>query len=405
MNEHEQRFKLEDLLRAAGQQLRSDFQEIQDCNPHAAERGTEAEEILKRILRDRLPKRFGVESGLVVGPDGMVSRQSDVIIYDSLNSPVYRGGPKLHILPRDNVAAVIEVKSKLNKDELSDAAEKIASVKKIKASPICGIDQPVTFSDMIMTGTLGCVFSFDSYTSLETLADNLREINEGHDSKCWIDLVVVLDKGCVGYSLQRLFDQVFMGWDAGSVADDFMVPPVYVHLVQATFGDRTLNHFFLKLMAHLTFFRKITPLSLDSLLPENSKVQTIQGYQYNLGRELVPIEERHQSGRFKNPEVRFNLYLKKDRGFVGQVCLLPWQDGAVITCSSLLPPLVVFGELFRRLNVKSNIIRGNSGNVNMWTSYVLKIAEADFVRAAQDLHPDVITVRDTADDNPPPMKI
>jgi hypothetical protein len=83
----------------------------------------------------------------------------------------------LQILPRDNDAAVIEVKSKLNKDQLTDAAEKIASVKSIKPSPIGGADQPVTFSNLINSGTLGCVFAFDSYTTLETLAENLGEIN------------------------------------------------------------------------------------------------------------------------------------------------------------------------------------------------------------------------------------
>ena len=66
----------------------------------------------------------------------------------------------MQILPRDNVPAVIEVKSKLNKDELQDAAAKIAGVKKIKATPICGADQPVTFSDIITTDILGCVFAF-----------------------------------------------------------------------------------------------------------------------------------------------------------------------------------------------------------------------------------------------------
>ena len=404
MSDSHERIKIEDLLRAAGRQLRADFQEIQNCNPHAGERGAEAEDILKQFLRERLPKRFGVEAGLVVGRDGTVSRQSDVIIYDSLNSPVYRSGPKMHILPRDNVAAVVEVKSKLNKEELADAANKIASVKKIKASLICGIDQPVTFSDLIMTGTLGCVFAFDSYTSLETLADNLKAINKEHESHCWIDLVVVLDKGIVGYSLQRIFDRTFVGWQGGVTADDFMVPPLYVHLVQGSFGDRTLNQFFLKLMAHLTFFRKITPLDLDSLQQEGT-VQTIQGYQYNLQRHLVPAEESHQCGRFKSPELRFNLYLKKDRRFVGQVCLLRWQDGAVITCSSCLPPMMVLGEYFRRLDLKSNIIRGSSGDVNTWTSYVLKVSNEDFVRVSQELHPELTTVRDTADDNPPPIRI
>src|SRR5262249_32557239 len=158
-----------------------------------------------------------------------VSRQTDVIVYDAMNSPVYRTGSRVEILPRDNVAAVIEVKSKLNKHELKDAALKIAGVKSIKATPLCGADQPVTFSDIITTSILGCVFAFDSSTSLKTLADNLKQINsEQPDSSQWIDLVVVLDKGCIGYGLQPIFQQDFMGWLGGGGGEDFAIPPLYV---------------------------------------------------------------------------------------------------------------------------------------------------------------------------------
>src|SRR5882724_4731113 len=160
---------LDEIISSAGRQLRADFAEIQKCNPHAAERGSEAEETLKQFLREKLPRRFDVASGIVIGSDNQISRQTDVIIYDAMNSPVYRTGSRVQILPRDNVACVIEVKSKLNKDELKDAASKIANVKTIKATPICGADQPVTFSDIMTTSVLGCVFAFDSYTSMETL--------------------------------------------------------------------------------------------------------------------------------------------------------------------------------------------------------------------------------------------
>lgn len=399
------RITLDELLRSAGRQLRDEFREIQECNPHSGDKGYEVEEVLKRFLSARLPKRFDVKSGVVIGRDGSVSRQCDVIIYDALNSFVYRNGPKLHILPRDNVAAVIEVKSKLNKDELHDAAKKIAAVKSIKCSPICGADQPVTFSDMIMTGTLGCVFAFDSYTSLETLAENLREINADHDSNHWIDLVVVLDKGCLSYAFQKMYDGNLDAWVGGPLDDEFMIPPFYVHLVQAPFGDGTLNHFFLKLMAHLTFFRKLSLVRFDELQPEAKKVQTIQGYQYNLSRQLVPAEERHQQGFFANPKVRYNLYLRKERTLAGQVCLLPWQDGAVITISSLFPPTIVAEQYFRRLKLRSTLVPIEIGQAKFWMSSVLPITEATFVKVSEDIHPELISVRDTADDNPPPTKI
>jgi hypothetical protein len=399
---------LVELLTAAGRKLREDFREIQACNPHAGDRGEEVENILKVFLSERLPKRFGVESGLVIGQEGAISRQCDVIIYDALNSPIYRTGTKLQILPRDNVAAVIEVKSKLNKDQLADAAEKIASVKSIKPSPIGGADQPVTFSNLINSGTLGCVFAFDSYTTLQTLAENLSEINSASHSDLWIDLVVVLDKGLVGYALQKIMHKSFIGWVGGPSTDDFLIPPFYVHLAHISHGEKTLNQFFLRLMAHLTFFRKISAIDFDALMKEDSGfAQTIQGYQYNLKRQLVPVQEEHQAASFQNPKVRFNLYLKKGGRFAGQVCLLPWQDGALIMCSSFIPPQNIFLHYFRYLKLTAQFIESapESGG-NLWVSTLLRISEQDFIEASEKMNTDVLIVRRDSDgDEPPPMHI
>jgi hypothetical protein len=402
---NEEKILLKDLIQSAGQQLRQDFKEIQKNNPHAAESGAEAELIVKSFLKDRLPRRFDIESGLVVGQDGTVSRQTDLIIFDALNSPVYRKGPRVHILPRDNVAAVIEVKSKLNKDQLEDAVKKIASVKIIKPTPITNVDQPVTFSDMIMTNTLGCVFAFDSYTSLATLADNLKETNSNYDSSCWIDLVVVLDKGYIGYAIQLPFGQHFPGWFGGPCVEGFLIPPYYIHLVKHESGNLTLNHFFVKLMAHLTFFRKRSSIDFGSVLgPDPNQIMTIQGYQYNLNRKLVPVEESHQAGSFKNPRVRFNLYSKKDRTLKGQVCYLPWQDGAVITCSTLFDPRIVFKHYFKSLKLNGVILPAGMKE-NIWYSSVLPISEEDFIKCSEVLNTDLIPVCDSNDDDPPPFKL
>jgi len=233
----QKKISLKDLIREAGRQLRQDFDEIWSSNPHAGESGGEAEDILKKFLKQRLPRRFDIETGFIVGNDGTVSRQTDLIIFDALNSPVYRKGSRSHILPRDNVAAVIEVKSKPNKDELKDAAKKISSVKQIKPTPISTSDQPVTFSDFIMTHTLGCVFAFDSYTSLETLAENLREINSEYESDNWIDLVVVLDKGLIGYTAQVPFGGKFMRW-GGTTGEQFVIPPYYISSTLAFLENR-----------------------------------------------------------------------------------------------------------------------------------------------------------------------
>ena len=166
-----------DLFSQAGDHLRAEFENVKNSNPHYAESGAEVEIILKDFLNEHIPKRFAADSGLVIDVEDNISLQTDVIIYDAINSPVYRKGERVLILPNDNVAAVIEVKSRLNKRELEDAAKKISSVKKLKTTPITGVDQPVTFSPLVNTKTMGVVFAYESSTSLETLANNLKEIN------------------------------------------------------------------------------------------------------------------------------------------------------------------------------------------------------------------------------------
>jgi Domain of unknown function (DUF6602) len=396
-----------ELLQSAAAQLRQDFEEIRGSNPHFGEGGAEAEQILAEFLRDRLPRRFDVQSGVVIGANGAVSSQTDLIVYDALDSPVYRKGPRVHIVPRDNVAAVIEVKSKLNKEELRDASVKVASVKSMRPSPISLIDQPVTFSSMIMANTLGCVFAYDSYTSLDTLADNLREINEGQDSDHWIDMVTVLGKGSLSYVVQLPLSENFAGGFGGPMGEKFPIPPIYIHLTQSLDGDLAINQFFVKLMAHLIFFRRRTTLDLAGVLGSGTKkVKTIQGYQYNLQKRLVPVEESHQAQHFKNPQIRFNLYSRHDRKLVGQVCLLPWQDGAVITCTSFVAfdPQLIFQHYFSALRQQEFFISaGRDGN--LWFSYVLPISEEDFIRLSEDIHPDLISVKDLGNGDPPPLSL
>jgi hypothetical protein len=68
------------LIQAAARQLREEFAAIQGTNPHSGESGAEAEGILKKFLKDRVPRRFDVESGVVIDTAGVVSRQTDLIV-------------------------------------------------------------------------------------------------------------------------------------------------------------------------------------------------------------------------------------------------------------------------------------------------------------------------------------
>jgi len=383
---------IKELISQAGRHLRQEFEDIKKTNPHLAERGAEVEEVLERFLNDHLPKRFSAGSGLVIDNKNDISLQTDVLIYDALNSPVYRKGTRILILPSDNVAAAIEVKSCLTKDELGDAAKKIASVKKLTKTPITNADQPVTFSTLITTKTLGVVFAYDSKTTLETLAENLREINKSYPSDQWIDVVVVLDKGAIGYTIQNPFDQKFLGWFGGAHSAEFPVLPIYIHLIKEDLGELTLNRFFVNLMAHLTFYRKRSSVVFESVMGQQTfQCMTLQGYQYNLKRDLVPVEKAHENNNLLPSLEKFNLYSTKDGTFVGQIAWMPWQDGGALSYSGRFgPPHLFFRPYFNALKIKDGLVIPGIKDNNLWLSSVIPLSKDQFFKISESIKGEVI---------------
>ena len=114
------------IFAQAAQKLRQDFRELSTV-PHRALKGQQAENLVRTFLAGHLPKRFDVGSGFIIDPDNSISTQSDVIIYDAYNCPVYRVSDDAAIFPSENVAAVVDVKARLDKKKLSEAFKNIAA--------------------------------------------------------------------------------------------------------------------------------------------------------------------------------------------------------------------------------------------------------------------------------------
>ena len=95
-----------------------------DFKKHNPTSGENLEDIVAKFLKNHLPKRFAVKSGLVISHDGMYSNQADLIIVDEqFNAPLYPDSTK-QIWPVESVYALIEVKAKLDKKSLADAVAK-----------------------------------------------------------------------------------------------------------------------------------------------------------------------------------------------------------------------------------------------------------------------------------------
>jgi hypothetical protein len=236
------------IFQMAARKLRQDFQELQNV-PHAGERGGEAEKLIKTFLRNHIPRRFDVGSGFILDRKDNVSRQTDVIIFDALNCPTYRVSDSAAIYPSNNVAAVVEVKSRLDSRELEDALTKIASVKSLTKtlSP--------EGSTLAVNQTHGSIFAFESAITLDTIQETyvkaIMKNGLGHHA----DLICVLDKGLITPVAKPRGGEwgiAFMEGLGGADGEG-------THLGIAThqLGDLSLDAFLRLILANLTFFRNV----------------------------------------------------------------------------------------------------------------------------------------------------
>jgi len=241
----------ETIFRDAARRLRAEFEDARNI-PHSGERGREGEEILRNFLNEHLPKRFLAGSGFIIDNEDNVSPQTDVIIYDALNCPVYKSGEASLILPSDNVACVIEVKSKLNKANLEDAFAKITECKALKKTPIIE-----TIDHLVITETLGIIFAFECETTSETVAENFRKLFLAGSWETWKsnpNLITILDKGIITTASQlpgdpRPSPAMIHGMP------DCAPPGTKLSIVYLGEMESTLDQFLRLLLAHLSFFR------------------------------------------------------------------------------------------------------------------------------------------------------
>jgi hypothetical protein len=111
---------------------------------HMGERGEVDERHVIQILRQYLPDRYSVESGIVIDSGGGTSDQIDVIIFDRQYTPTLLDQHQHKYIPAEAVYAVFEAKPTIDKGYLEYSAEKAKSVRTLRRTSL-----PVVHSDGI----------------------------------------------------------------------------------------------------------------------------------------------------------------------------------------------------------------------------------------------------------------
>jgi len=157
--------------------------------PHHGERGRQLENVLSQVIEPYLPRRFGLGTGHVIGPepfgDDVQSLQTDIVIYDALDAALLFAGCDYQLFWHETVHAVIEVKSKLNSNELKKALKNIQAVKKL-ARPNSS------------KAIFGIIFAYTSELKnpIQSTTKNVDNHTRGYNPNELADLIFILDAGC-----------------------------------------------------------------------------------------------------------------------------------------------------------------------------------------------------------------
>ncbi len=103
---------------------------------HSGDRGEVNEQHFIDVLRRYLPNRYTVEKAIVVDSLGNVSNSIDVVVFDRQYTPTLLDNDKHRYVPAEAVYGVFECKPTIDKGYLEYAADKAASVRKLKRTSV-----------------------------------------------------------------------------------------------------------------------------------------------------------------------------------------------------------------------------------------------------------------------------
>ena len=151
---------------------------IKNHNPSI---GSFNEEILRKFLRDFLPKWVSVGQGFIMNQSGEMSHQIDILIYNSVfYAPLYSVNDLVVIQP-ESVIIAIEVKTKINQNIFHEIIPKTKAIKILnsKIESQVFIYNPPSAKKTI--DYLNC-FNFSKYSE-EQLIDSIYGLNKFFLSK------------------------------------------------------------------------------------------------------------------------------------------------------------------------------------------------------------------------------
>jgi len=181
--------------------MRRDFERASSIK-HSGDKGNARENILRKFLKESgyIPDKFGISDGSshIISSTGHISNQTDLLIYDKLNTPKLISIENIQYFPIESVYGIIEVKSNIDsKDTLYDALNKIKTFKSLRKSHSTAKKfggMTLQFSSSLGFGIL---FAYDATLSRESLFEYIEDFQKDNPNTVWPNLIVILNQGLI----------------------------------------------------------------------------------------------------------------------------------------------------------------------------------------------------------------
>lgn len=187
---------LRQQLQSATRKMMTDFDDRTTALEHRLDRGEAREAVVRGFLEEWLPTKYSYGRGEIISQDGQHSNQTDVVVFDALNSPaIFRQPDAPSVYPVESVYGFIEVKSRLDKQTIHESVSKNARTKSLPRQ-----QQEVNLGALTSTFTyapLSGIFAFQSPMTDDALLDAWTRANSAYAQEQRTQIACILGRGCL----------------------------------------------------------------------------------------------------------------------------------------------------------------------------------------------------------------
>ncbi|MEV4758940.1 DUF6602 domain-containing protein [Micromonospora sp. NPDC049559] len=219
--------------------------------------GVGVEEIFRDELRELLPKRYAITTGVITDRYGHTAGHCDAVIFNetwfpAVKAPAARDSRRPH-LPIEGVYGVVEVKQSLNAKTLDEAMEKLVVCNRLYRPPtprdrVTENRETGSCTHFISNPLFSAIFAIDvsPRASFQQLIVRFFEINKLLKRREMVHALVSLNHGCVMWGFQNGEESM-----TARFSDEDLALPIFPGFTRAQQDNSPLYPFVLNLNTHL----------------------------------------------------------------------------------------------------------------------------------------------------------